>query len=215
MTLTKIKGTNTKGINRTGLSFILILLFSLSACVTINVYFPAAQAEAAAERIVDEILGEPNQGSSTSDEDNKGAGIFQIDSSRFVADIGSFFISNAHAAQPDFSVNTPEIKRLEASMAQRHNKLKKYYDNGAIGFDKNGTVAWRDQKAVSIKEKGSLNSLLRSENNDRNSLYKAIAKANGHPEWEQQVRDVFAKKWSQKAKRGWWYQNSKGQWKQK
>ena len=202
-------------INRSGLAFFLLLLLSLTACVTINVYFPAAQAEAAAERIVEEILGEPKAKDSMPDNEDKGASRMLLDSSRLFVAIGGFFISDAHAAQPDFSVNTPEIKRLEASMANRHAKLKKYYDKGAIGFDKNGLVAWQNQKAVSIKEKGALNSLLKSENNDRNSLYKAIAKANGHPEWEQQVRNVFAGKWAQKAQKGWWYQNSNGQWKQK
>ena len=202
-------------INRSGLAFFLLLLLSLTACVTINVYFPAAQAEAAAERIVEEILGEPKAKDSMPDNEDKGASRMLLDSSRLFVAMGGFFISDAQAAQPDFSVNTPEIKRLEASMAKRLAKLKEYYDKGAIGFDKNGLVAWQNQKAVSIKEKGALNSLLKSENNDRNSLYKAIAKANGRPEWEQQVRNVFAGKWAQKAQKGWWYQNSKGQWKQK
>ena len=30
--------------------------FALSACVTINIYFPAAAAERAADRIIDEVL---------------------------------------------------------------------------------------------------------------------------------------------------------------
>jgi predicted small lipoprotein YifL len=32
-----------------------IVLASLSACVTINIYFPAAAAEKAADRIIDEV----------------------------------------------------------------------------------------------------------------------------------------------------------------
>lgn len=32
-----------------------ILLFALSACVTINIYFPAAAAEKAADKIIDEV----------------------------------------------------------------------------------------------------------------------------------------------------------------
>ena len=37
----------------------LVGLLLLAACVTINIYFPAAQAEQAAEKIVDEIIGNP------------------------------------------------------------------------------------------------------------------------------------------------------------
>ncbi len=32
-----------------------VLLLALSACVTINIYFPAAAAEKAADRIIDEV----------------------------------------------------------------------------------------------------------------------------------------------------------------
>ncbi|QID17399.1 hypothetical protein G3580_06895 [Nitrogeniibacter mangrovi] len=32
-----------------------VLVASLSACVTINIYFPAAAAEKAADRIIDEV----------------------------------------------------------------------------------------------------------------------------------------------------------------
>ncbi len=44
-------------LNRATMVFLFSMLLTLTACVTINVYFPAAQAEAAAERIVDDILG--------------------------------------------------------------------------------------------------------------------------------------------------------------
>lgn len=34
---------------------VLLLLAALSACVTINIYFPAAAAEKAADKIIDEV----------------------------------------------------------------------------------------------------------------------------------------------------------------
>ena len=34
--------------------------FALSACVTINIYFPAAAAEKAADKIIDEVWQTPN-----------------------------------------------------------------------------------------------------------------------------------------------------------
>lgn len=33
-----------------------LAVFALSACVTINIYFPAAAAEKAADKIIDEVL---------------------------------------------------------------------------------------------------------------------------------------------------------------
>jgi len=196
----------------------LFMLFALSACVTINVYFPASQAERAAERIVDKILGEPEEKPEMDKSDtpeDKDAWNLSLSAHEMLAAFSAFLINDATAAQPDFSVNTPEIKRLEASMASRHRQLSSFYATGAIGFDKKGLVAIKNAKAVSLKERGKLNSLVKSENSDRNRLYSAIANANGHPEWENQVREVFAGKWAQKARSGWWYQTSSGSWKQK
>jgi uncharacterized protein YdbL (DUF1318 family) len=52
------------------------------------------------------------------------------------------------------------------------------------------------------------------DNRDRKAVYREVAVANGHPEWEAQIRDVFAKQWIASARSGWWYQSG-GAWKQK
>jgi hypothetical protein len=51
-------------------------------------------------------------------------------------------------------------------------------------------------------------------NANRQQLYQAIANANGHPEWFNNIKLTFAKRWISNAKSGWWYQTSNG-WKQK
>lgn len=35
----------------------LLLIVSVAGCITINIYFPAAAAEKAADRIIDDVLG--------------------------------------------------------------------------------------------------------------------------------------------------------------
>lgn len=40
----------------------LLLAATVSACVTINIYFPAAAAEKAADKIIDEVWQLQNQG---------------------------------------------------------------------------------------------------------------------------------------------------------
>jgi uncharacterized protein YdbL (DUF1318 family) len=52
------------------------------------------------------------------------------------------------------------------------------------------------------------------DNRDRKAVYREIAVANGHPEWEAQIRDVFARQWVASARPGWWYQQG-GSWTQK
>ena len=42
--------------------FLLAAAFALGGCITINIYFPAAAAEKAADRIIDEVLGKGTEG---------------------------------------------------------------------------------------------------------------------------------------------------------
>ena len=197
------------------LSGLALTLLFLAACVTINIYFPAAQAEQAAEKIVDDILGsQPVKPAEPTNKD-KGASVNDGRSVQAFAGLIDFFIPSAHAAQPDFNVNTPEIRQLQASMKARHQSLAEFYQNGAIGFTKDAMVGIHDAGAISLKDKARVNNLLKDENSDRKALYQAIANANGHPEWVADVRDVFAKTWIQQAGKGWWYQASNGNWQQK
>ncbi|MCB1852122.1 MAG: YdbL family protein [Gammaproteobacteria bacterium] len=185
------------------------IILLLVACVTINIYFPAAQAEAAAERIVDDILGKPQE------KPDPGASLPMAGWERFAGSLLNLIIPQAQAAQPDFNVDSPQIRKLQATMKQRNLDLKGYYASGAVGFTHDAQIALRDQKVVPLKERARVTRLIDDENRDRNALYRAIAAANGHPEWESDVRATFARTWSQKAEKGWWYQPTPGNWKQR
>ncbi|HHH38217.1 MAG TPA: DUF1318 domain-containing protein [Sedimenticola sp.] len=189
----------------------LAALLLLAACVTINIYFPAAQAEQAADRIVDDILGKKP----ALDSRPKEGALRPTGESRLGQGLLDFLIPVARAGSPDFTVDTPRIRQLQAAMKQRFQRLRPFYDRGAIGFTRDALVKVRDAGAIALKDKNRLHKLLAAENRDRNALYRAIAEANGHPEWEPQVRAVFARTWIQKADRGWWYQDAGGGWKRK
>lgn len=113
-------------------------------------------------------------------------------------------------AAADLEINTPAISSLKASMQARHGQLAAHYASGAVGLTRDGLVAVRDANAVPLKDRQGVNALVSAENNDRNALYKEIASANGHPEWEAEVRSTFAQRWVQKAQGGWWYQDGGG-----
>lgn len=123
------------------------------------------------------------------------------------------FAQWAYAAA-NLEVNTPAINALKDSMQARHSKLEAHYDSGAIGLTENGMIAVRDAKALPLKSRQGINALVSAENTDRAKLYKEIAVANGHPEWESSIRESFAGRWVDKARSGWYHQQS-GQWKQK
>ncbi len=185
----------------------------VSACVTINVYFPAAAAEKAADRIIEEVWGKDAK----KDQSSRLADPLMIvkrQSRGFIAGLVEIILPSAHAQQADLNISSPGINAIKDRMQSRHENLKPYYDSGAVGLTSDGLVTVRDPKAVSLADRQRVNALVADENRDRNALYAEIARANGHPEWEQGIRDTFARQWVEKAPSGWWYQASGG-WKQK
>ncbi len=188
----------------------LLALMLLSACVTINIYFPSAQAEEAAEKIIDDIIRQQQPPPADAAEPQARASGTLV-----LGLVLDFVIPPAQAAgMGDFEIDTPEIRRLRAQLKQRYAQLAPYFDAGAVGLTNDGLVALRDAGAVGLKQRAGLKRLIEGENQDRNALYRAIAEANGHPEWEPEVRRTFAEKWIEKARPGWWYQTDGGSWRQ-
>lgn len=184
----------------------------VSACVTINVYFPAAAAEKAADRIIDEVWGK--------DARDKASGGVQGSMLRFrehrvmIAGLVNLLVPAAEAQQANLDISSPSIKAIEGAMKVRHDQMRPFYDSGAIGLTEDGLVAVRDPKAVPLKDRQRVNALVADDNRDRKALYEEIARANGHPEWEDEIRATFARRWVQKAPSGWWYRTPSG-WKKK
>jgi len=114
--------------------------------------------------------------------------------------------------QANIEIDTPAIVSLKQRMQQRHNQLETYYARGAVGLTRDGLVAMRDANAVPLAARQSVNALVEAENQDRNAMYREIARANGHPEWEADIRSTFAQRWIQLARPGWWYQSVDGSW---
>ncbi|MGB2831644.1 MAG: YdbL family protein [Methylotenera sp.] len=128
----------------------------------------------------------------------------------FVLILSALLASQFATAAADLEVNTPAITAIKGSMQARHGQLAAYYTSGAIGLTKDGLIAVKDATAVPLKDRGGLNGLVSSENADRANLYKEIATANGHPEWQNEIQSTFAGRWVEKAQSGWFYQGAGG-----
>ncbi len=193
-----------------------VLSLFLAACVTINIYFPAAEAEEAARTIVRDVLQkDETKGQRDAPADEKSSAIDLPGAMlAFSGRVLTLVVAPAQAAQPDININTPAIGAIRASMRQRQGQLSDFYRSGAIGFDSNGLVSLRDIGAVELRDRNRVKQLLADENRDRDTLYREIARANDHPEWEQQIRQTFAKVWVDEAPSGYWY-NAGGGWRQK
>lgn len=202
----------------------LVMLTALAACVTVNVYFPAAAVEEAADRLVKEIYNSkvreierkdpapapaPANPPATDDKSS------QWQPSRALGVLLTAIVPPAWAQQPDIEIDTPEVNRLKGRMQARHQQLIPFYDAGAVGLASTGLLVVRDPKAVSLKDRGTVKDLVAQENQDRNALYGEIANANGHPEWEPEIRTIFDRRWVANAPGGWWFQNAGGEWVQK
>lgn len=120
-------------------------------------------------------------------------------------------ISSAQTV-PDVNIGTPAILTIKKSMANRFAQLKPHLDAGVIGLTHDGVVALRDAALVDLKALLVLDALIVEENKDRSTLYREIARANSHPEWETDLRTTFGKRWIDRMPAGWFYRDEKGLW---
>jgi len=209
------------------LSIVTLLSLLLTACVTINVYFPAAEAKEAADKIIDKVWGNEqgtgeqlppeSQPNESTDESvppvDEGTSPQEPSSAvpNWMLQTLNFLISPAQAGI-NIDISSPAIQELQARMSQRHQELLQYYNNGAIGLTNDALIVLRDPSKVSLRFRKRISDLVNEENGDRLRLYREIAYANGHPEWEANIRDTFAIRWIERAMVGWWYQDEDGNW---
>ena len=122
----------------------------------------------------------------------------------------------AYAADAaNIDLTSSEIRAIEGSMTARMAQLKPYFDSGAVGYTTSGLLELRDASLVPLAERAVVKRLVAEDNKDRETLYAEIARANGHPEWADDIRGVFARRWVARAQAGWYYQNASGAWVQK
>lgn len=191
----------------------------LTACVTINVYFPAAEARDAAREFVEKVISEPDAKPAEEQAPTGGGMALQRRLDFGNARIDPWMLLGIGSAQaqsaPDITIKTPTIQAIQTRMETRFNEtLRAGFDSGALGFTDDGLITVRDPSKIQLKDRVAMNAAVADDNRDRKAVYREVAVANGHPEWEAQIRDVFARQWVSSARPGWWYQAG-GAWKQK
>jgi uncharacterized protein len=193
----------------------------IAACVTINVYFPAAAADKAAEQFIEDVTGGgASKGGSTPPAQSNLVPATVDDAlllARAFDRLLDTIVPAAHAQTAEAAINmsTPATQRIKASMKARFAELEKFFASGAVGLTKDGMVEVRDLNAVALPDRATVKRLVAEDNSDRGQLYTEVARASDHPEWESDIRKSFAKQWVQAAKAGWYYQADDGSWKQK
>jgi uncharacterized protein YdbL (DUF1318 family) len=188
---------------------IFTLVFFVSACVTVNIYFPAAAVERAADQIVKETWGGPVEPAKPAPAPQSRS----LFAPSYFAQLG--FVSEAFAQEADINVTNPAIRALKESIRKRSDALKPYLDKGNVGIGQDGLLAVRSADGLNLKERAEVNQLIEAENKDREALYVEIAKANSISQDNiPRIKSIFARSWIEQARPGWWIQSG-GNWQKK
>ena len=189
------------------------LAVALVGCVTINVYFPEAAAQKAADQFIGNVLDSAGKSTPPPAQNPPSVPPKQPPAAMLL----NLLIPSAAAAEvPNIRIQSAAIDAIRDRMRDRfENQLDPLLDSGAVGFTNDGMVAMRDAGKVPLSQRAQANAAVADENRDRAALYREVANANNHPEWESQIRATFAKGWIDKAHAGWYYQNAAGAWQKK
>jgi uncharacterized protein YdbL (DUF1318 family) len=176
--------------------------------VTVNIYFPAAAVERAADEIVKETWGGAT---------NPAAKESPRSTLRPLQTIATVsFVSQALAQEADINISNPAIRALKDTIRNRSGSIKPFMDRGNVGITRDGLLTIRTTEGLSLKERATVQQLVDAENRDREALYLEIAKANNFPpDSVPKIKSIFARSWVEQAQSGWWIQDAQGNWKRK
>ncbi|MBG0776886.1 MAG: DUF1318 domain-containing protein [Desulfovibrionaceae bacterium] len=181
---------------------LLALLFT--ACVTVNIYFPAARVEHAAEDIVEDVYGKPQPTGEAKEPTSQ----LEV----FLALLGP---AEAHAAEAT-TVSNAAIRGLKQQIAQNHKQLAPFYASGNLGIGRDGFLVIRSQEGMAVPQVAQLKRLVDADNEARAQLYKEVAAALQIDATQlTKVQAIFADEWRDQAPKGWWVQDNGGAWKQR
>lgn len=212
----------------------LVGLLVFSACVTINIYFPAKEVKAAYKSLEEELLKPGPEPSPQPKPKPEGRlredwGPEKMESS--VSRLQSLVFHLPEAwAQGDLSrqINEevkrmPEVVEAYRRMGQRLREIDRLRSQGIVGEGRDGRLALRmDRSQVSP---GDL-TLIDQENKDREivilGMTKAVLKVTGQTgspatlnQARSQAAELFAHLRQETAKPGWWIQLPDGTWQKK
>lgn len=180
-----------------------------AACVTVNIYFPAARVEKTAEEIVDEVYREKEPSPEAPQGESRSWGPGHIPGAGRLARLGP---APAYAEEAT-TVSNATIRALKDQIVRRHRELLPYYRGGQAGIDREGYLEVRGTDGLGLPQVAALKRLVDADNADRRRLYEEVAAAlNLTPEQVPKVRQIFAKEWREKAEGGWWVQDDGGRW---
>lgn len=186
---------------RIGAFFLAGLALAMAACLTINVYFPAAAVQNAADEFVGDVTDGATAAPAPTPSPQKKQSSLSIE-----------WVSSAWA-QEQITIHTVQAQKLKGQMRQRLPQVQALKAKGQVGENNQGFLEARDVKGISDADQAELKKVMKAENSDRQALYKEIAKVNHYPKSKMsELQAIFAKAWQSKSLPGSWIQQADGQW---
>ncbi|MBU1248669.1 MAG: YdbL family protein [Proteobacteria bacterium] len=179
---------------------VMLAMLLTAACVTVNIYFPAAEVQKDAERVVKEAYGievtPPKEGSWLS------------------PDLLEFFGPTTAYAADYVNLTNAATRGLEAQLTANTQQLASFFASGAVGLDNDGFAILRDKGGLDMQAVGQVNRLVAADRSIKGDLYMEKAKAAGTPDKVGEVQQIYADLWKKYAAPGTYIQSGGG-WSQK
>jgi uncharacterized protein YdbL (DUF1318 family) len=199
-------------------SLTVVLLFFLVSCavITVNVYFPEKDVKEAYKSLEKELMKPDKEIDQKKPEGKPESSLrFEFITSAYAQESGQAErISEAIKKMPD-------VVNAYKQIGERLVDIDKLRDRGAVGEAKTGLLVTREGTLSPAEQK-----LVDQENENRKTVIKGMAKAivriNRNQENEANLSQVMPQSAEQfagirrdSAKKGWWIQDSNGNWSKK
>ncbi len=182
-----------------------LFVFLLTACVTINIYCPAAEVQKTAAEIVKDVRGQDAANLNEPSDASKGAETGPVS----FLELG---VNSACAAR-ELDVSNATIRTLKDRIKQNYPRLRNWFMKGVLGEASNGFVVMRNEGSLNLKSRVEVKRIMQEENSNRKALYAAVAKALDIPASQiNRIGHIFAKQWQRAVPRGTWVETSPGKW---
>lgn len=196
-----------------------------TACVTINVYFPAAAIKDLSKQIEDEIRKEAAAQAAESvggevepaPADPGTAPATPPPPPSGVSSLLGITPAFAQESVPNPEISNPAIRKIIDSRAARVTRLNEFKAKGVIGENSEALVEARSLESLTdLKDRAEVARLVKAENADREELFREIAAAKKVSSADiPKIRETYASTLRENARSGDWIQTSDGAWKQK
>ncbi len=117
--------------------------------------------------------------------------------------------------EANLGIDSPSIAVIKKSLATRMPILKPLFESHSIGLTRDGLIQIMKPDNIHPTERRNVEMLVDDDNKDRATLYREIARANGRPDWEADLKRTFGERWINRAPTGWMIEDAAGVWKKK